>query len=161
MGEEAVLRNAHGVYHAAYTVVLGTASVGLGIREDNLGTTGVDTSTGAGALAPEIVPATYKLDCQLVLVLIVGSCRCVFIHRAVAMFVIGIAPVVPIFTQAFVAAVFGLNHGVMLALIYIEHLAAILCLANIEHLARTDSTSAMRVVKVADIAHFDHVLARY
>ena len=52
MGEEAVLRNAHGVYNAAYTVVLGTASVGPGIREDNLGTAGVDTSTGAGALAP-------------------------------------------------------------------------------------------------------------
>lgn len=65
---------------------------------------------------------------------------------------------VPVFAQAFVAAIFGLYHGVVFALVDVEHLTAVFGFAHVEHLARTDGPSAMRVILVANGNHFEHML---
>ena len=50
--------------------------------------------------------------------------------------------------------------SMMGAFVDVKHFAAVLRLADVEHLARTDGTSAVRVVSVAQGFHFNHVFAR-
>ena len=157
MGIETVLGYAHGIDHAAAAVVLGTPAVGLRVGEDDFHAARVDPASGAGAFAPHIVPAAHKLHGQHILVLVVGRGVLPFIERPVALFVIGIAEFVPVFAQPFVAAIFGLYHGVVFALVDVEHLTAVFGFAHVEHLARTDGPSAMRVILVANGNHFEHV----
>ena len=131
--------------------------MGLRVGEDDFYAARVDPASGAGTFAPHIVPTAHKLHGQHILVLVVGRGVLPFIERPVALFVIGIAEFVPVFAQPFVAAIFGLYHGVMFALVDVEHLTAVFGFAHVEHLARTDGPSAMRVILVANGNHFEHV----
>ena len=80
------------------------------------------------------------------------------IQRTVALLVIRVAILVPVFAQTLVATVLHRPHGVFLRLVDIQHLATILSLVDVEHLTAADSTSAMRVVRVANLLHLQHVL---
>ena len=70
-----------------------------------------------------------------------------------------IAILVPIFTQSLVTTVFHGPHRVLFAFVDIQHLAAVLCLIDVQHLTTADSTSTVWVVFVADSLQFQHVLA--
>ena len=71
---------------------------------------------------------------------------------------IRIAVVIPVFTKSFVPAIFSCPHRVVLAFVDIEHFASPLCFADIEHFTRTNGTTAVRVVHIANVFHFHHVL---
>ena len=133
--------------------------VGVRVGEDNLHATRRDTATGAGPLAPVVVPATHHLDGKLVHVVVVVGSRLATIQRTVALLVEGVAPLVPILAQALVAAVLHGPHRVFLALVDIQHLATILSLVDVQHLTAADGTAAVRVELVAYGLHLQHVLA--
>ncbi len=147
------------VDNATPTIVLGTTRVCLRVRKNNLCATRVHTPAHTGTLAVKIIPPANHFNGKLVLVLIVGTGIGITIQRAVAMLMIWIAPIVPILAQPLVATVFGLNHRVMLALVNIKHFTAILRLAYVKHFARTYGASAVGIVFVADVAHFNHMVA--
>ena len=159
MDEEGVLGDTHGIDDAAGTIVRLTAVVGVRVAEDDFYTTAGDAGACAGTLTPVVVPAAHHLDSKLVHVVVVLQGRVASIERAVALLVVGVAPLVPILAQAFVATVLHSPHRVLLRFVDIEHLAAILCLVDVEHLTAADGASATGVILVADGLHLEHVLA--
>ena len=70
---------------------------------------------------------------------------------------VGIALFIPVFAQTLIATILHGPHGVLLRLIYIQHLTAILSLINIQHLTTADSSPALRVILIADSFHLQHV----
>ena len=159
MHEERILRQAHRIGDTAGAIVRLTAEMGVGVGEDNLRTTAVHTATRARSLEPVVVPAAHHLDGEGIHVVIVVGSRSITIERPSALFVIRIAPRIPIFAQAFVATILHLPHRVLRRLVHIEHLATILGFVDIEHLTRADGTSAKGIVLVANGLEFEHVIA--
>ena len=90
MSKESVLFNTHGVNHTADAVVVGAASVALGVAENDFRTTGVYFCAAAGALGPVFVPAAHELCHKFVVIVVVSGSRCVAVERAVAFLMIGV-----------------------------------------------------------------------
>ena len=157
---EGILGDAHGVDDAAGAVVQLAAMVGVGVGENDLYATRRHAGASARTLTPVVVPATHHLDGQSVHVVVVVGCGLTAIERAVALLVVGVAPLVPVLAQSLVATVLHRPHGVLLRLVNIQHLAAIFSLIDVEHLATADGTSTVGVVGIADGLHLDHVFPR-
>ena len=168
MGIKGVFRDTHRVCHAATTIVFHTTIVCIRVREDDFHTAGADPFARPGTLTPVVVPTEDLFDGESILIMIVSRgiyvlFQCVSRCRmegtiAISLPVIRIGIFVPILPQPLVTAILHRPHRVMLALVYIQHLTAIFSLADVKHLARTDGTSAMRVVPVAQGLHLQHVL---
>ena len=160
MHEVGILGDSHSINDAAGAVVRLTTVVGVGIAEDNLHAARRHTTTRTRTLTPVVVPAAHHLDGQLIHVVVILQGRVPAIERTVALFVVRVALLVPVFSQSLVATIFHRPHRVLLRLIDVEHLAAILRLVNIEHLTTADGSASMRVVRIADGLHLQHVLTR-
>ena len=158
-GIESFLLDAHGVNHARHAVTELRASVGVGVREDDLHAACAHASALAGTLLVVVVPATDVLDGKFVRIVVVGVGRSLAVPGACTLLVEGVGIVVPVLAIAFVAAIFHGPHRVLAALVDVEHLAAIFCLVDVEHLAAAGGASAMGVKAVADLLQFHHVLA--
>ena len=160
MGIESILRNTHGVDHATGTVVRLATMMGIGVREDNLHTTRRDALARARSFEPIFVPPLHHAAGQCVHVVVVVQCRRSTIEGAVALLVEGVAVLVPVLAQALVAVVLHGPHGLRGRLVDVEHLATILSLGAVEHLARADGATALRVILVANLLHLEHVVLR-
>ena len=160
MGIEGILRNAHGIGHATGAIVRFATMMGIGIAEHDLHTTRAHALACAGTLQPVLMPALHHAASQCVHVVIIVECWCSAIERAVALLVIGVGVLVPVFAKSFIAIVLHRPHGLRGTLVDVEHLAAIFGLGTVEHLTRTDGTSAKGVILVANLLHLLHVLFR-
>ena len=159
MHKESILGYAHGIDHAAGTVVFLAAMVGVSVAEDNLHAARRHTGASARTLTPVVVPAAHHLDSELIHIVVIFCSRLAAIQRAVALLVEGIAVLIPILAQALIATVFHRPHRVLVALVDIQHLAAVLRLIDVEHLTAADGTAAAGVIVIANLLHFQHVLA--
>ena len=160
VGIEGVLGYAHGVGHTAHAVVRLAAVVGVGVGEHDFHAAVAHTRACTGPLPPVVVPAAHHLDGHLVHVVVVLMSRFAAVERSVALGMVGVAPLVPVFAQSLVAAVLHGPHGVLVRLVDVEHLAAVFGFVDVEHFAAADGTSAVGVVGVAQVFHLQHVLAR-
>ena len=159
VGEEGILWQSHGIYDAAGAVVRLATVVGVGIGEDNLHATAADAGSCARALQPVVIPAAHHLNGKLVHVVIILVGGLAAIERAVAILVEGVAVGIPVLAQSLVAAVLHGPHGVLLALVDIEHLATVFRLVDVQHFAAADGPSAVGVVLVTNLLEFQHVFA--
>ena len=91
--------------------------------------------------------------------MVIIRCRLTAVKRSRTFFMERIAVFIPIFTQSLITAIFGSPHRMLLALVDIKHLTAIFRFINVEHLTRTDSTTAEGVEFITDTFHLNHVLA--
>ena len=157
---ESVLRNAHGIGDTTRAIVRFAAMMGVRVGEDNLHAAAADTCSRSGTFQPVVIPAPYHLHGEVVHVVIIVGCRFAAVERTVAFLVERVAVVVPVLAQSFVAAVLHGPHGVFFRLVDVEHFSAVLCLIDVEHLARADGTAAEGVVLVAYLLHLHHVFAR-
>ena len=158
MGIVAVLGQAHGIGDATGSVVRLAAEVSVRVREDNLHAPGAHTSAATGAHPPVVVPTAYMFYGHTILVVVVVTGILATIKGPLAFGVVGIALGIPILAQALVAAILHGPHRVLGRGVDVEHLATILGFVDVEHLAATDGSSAMRVVEVAHALHLYHVL---
>ena len=133
--EPRVLGNAHGIDIATGAVVLLTTGMGVGVREDNLCATAVDTLALTGTCQPVLVPADDILYGQSVLVVVVGHSTVATIEWTLTLHVVGVRPLVPIAADALVAVVFHHEHRFACRLVDIQHLATILSHLRVEHVA--------------------------
>ncbi len=161
VGIECIFGNAHGIGHTTATIVLCTAIMGVGVAEDNLHSTAAGPGSGTRTLTPVIVPAPYQFHHEFVLIVVVSLCRFVFVERTVAFLMVWIAVAVPIFAQCLVAAIFHGKHRVFLALVDVEHLAAVFCLVDVQHLTASCCSASVRVVLVAYCFQFEHMFTAY
>ena len=134
--------------------------VGVGVREYNLYTATAHAGTRAWTLQIVVVPTTRHLNSKLVHVVVVVSSRRSAVEWAVAFLVVGVALLVPILAQTFVATVLHRPHRMFFTLVDIEHLSAILGFVDVQHLTTANGASAIWIVSVANLLHFLHVLAR-
>ena len=122
MGEVGVLGDAERVDIAAAAVAFYAAEVRVGVGEDDLDAAAAHARARARALAVIVVPAGDVFYHEIVLVVVVrggtaGHVR-ILLSRpdhvvALALLVEGIGPVVPVFAERLVAAVFhGPERGV-------------------------------------------------
>ena len=90
--------------------------------------------------------------------MVIIRCRLTAVKRSRTFFMERIAVFIPIFTQSLITAIFGSPHRMLLALVDIKHLTAIFRFINVEHLTRTDGTTAKGVEFITDTFHLNHVL---
>ena len=153
MSKEGILRNAHRIGHTARTVVGLTTMMGVGIREDDLGTAIAYSFASARTLLPVFEPALYHACCKGIHVVIVFEGRLATIQWSVAFLMVRIALLIPVFTQTLVAMILHRPHRVLLTLVDVKHLAAIFSLVDVEHLSAAAGSASVRVELIADGFH--------
>ena len=117
MGKVRVLGDTHSIDIATGAVVLLPTEMGVGVREDNLRTTRVHTLTLTGTGYPVLVPTNDILHSETILIVVIADGTCSTVQRTVALFMIRIAPLVPILTDTLVATVLHLPHGLACRLV--------------------------------------------
>ena len=160
MDIEGILWQSHGINDTTGAIVGLATMVSVGIREYYLGTTRRNARACAWTFTPVVIPATHHFNGKLIHVMVIVVGRFATIERTVAFFVEGIAVFIPIFAQPLVATILHSPHGVFMAFVDIQHLTTIFCLIDIQHLAATNGTTAVRVVLVANLFQFKHMLSR-
>ena len=157
MGIKAVLGYAHRVGDSRTPVVLGSAIMGVGVGEDYLDSATVAACPRSRTLDPVIIPAAHEFDGHTVLIMVVVRGIRTLIERTLPLFMEWVGILVPILSETLVATILHGPHGVFGRAVDIKHLASILGVVNIQHLARTDGAAAVRVITVAYGLHRIHV----
>src|SRR5690606_25434170 len=158
MGIVRIFRNAHSVYLATSAVVFFSSIMGVGIREDNIHASRTYPTSCTWADLPVFPPPANRFQGMLILVPIVIAGIVTFIQRSFPLLMERVGIFVPIFTQSFIAHVFGGNHRMFCALIDIEHFTPVFRQLTIQHFTGSDGASTMRIILVPNSDHFRHML---
>ena len=153
MSKEGILWDAHCIGYTARTVVCLTTMMGIGIREDDLGTAIAYSFSGARTLLPVFKPSLYHACSKGIHVVVVFEGRFAAIQRSVAFLMVRIALLIPVFTQTLVAMILHRPHRVLLALVDVKHFAAVFSLVDVEHLSAAAGSASVRVELIADGFH--------
>ena len=90
--------------------------------------------------------------------MVVVACILSTVQWSGTFFMVRIAVFIPILAQSFVTAVFHSPHGVMGTFVDVKHFTSIFSFPYIQHLARSDGSSAVRIIFVTYGFHFQHML---
>ena len=134
MDKPRVLGQTHGVDITTGTVVLLATGMGVGVAEDDTRTTNVDALTTTRASQIVVVPALHILNGQTVLVAVVTDGWVATEQWTVALYMVGIRPLVPITADSLVAHILHHKHGFSCRLVDIQHLTTIFCLLRVKHI---------------------------
>src|SRR5690606_39891497 len=110
----------HRIDFSASTVVLFPSIMRIGVGENNVYTTRTDTFSRSRAYFPVFPPASYGLHGVLILISVVIAGIISFIQGAFPLLMERIGMFIPVFTQSFVAHIFGGNHRMSCSLIDVE-----------------------------------------